>query len=85
MVQVVDESYIAERIRSAFPDAQVEVEDLTGTRDHWQVTVVTSAFAGKSPVQRHRMIYGLFTEELQGPIHALSLTTRTPEELERGG
>ncbi len=48
---------------------------------HFTVTIVSSAFAGKSPVERQRMVYALFAEELRsGAIHAMALTTRTPEE-----
>jgi stress-induced morphogen len=69
---------IAERIRAAFPDAKVQVRDMTGTRDHWEVTVTSAAFVGKTPIARHRMVYDLFSAELQGPIHALTLQTLTP-------
>ena len=47
---------------------------------HFNITVVASAFAGKSRVQRQRLVYGILKEELAGPVHALSLTTVTPEE-----
>ena len=73
---------IADRILEAFPEAQVDVRDLTGGRDHWEVHIVSEAFAGKMPIQRHRMIYDLFAEELKGPIHALTLKTLTPAQAE---
>ncbi len=47
---------------------------------HFNVTVVADAFAGKSRVQRQRLVYGILSEELAGPVHALSLVTSTPEE-----
>ena len=47
---------------------------------HFNVTVVASAFAGRSRVQRQRLVYEILSEELAGPVHALSLTTVTPEE-----
>jgi stress-induced morphogen len=39
---------IAAKIREALPDAEVALEDLTGTKDHWKLRVVSAAFAGKS-------------------------------------
>jgi stress-induced morphogen len=69
---------IAAKIRAAIPDAEVELRDLTGTQDHWEAVVVSAAFAGKSPVQRHRMVLGALAEEMKGPIHALSLKALTP-------
>ena len=45
------------RIRAALPDAQVEVSDTTGGGDHFAATVVSSAFTGKGPVERHQLVY----------------------------
>ena len=72
---------ITAKIRAALPDAQVELSDLTGTADHWKATIVSAAFAGKTLIQRHRMVNAALAEELKGPIHALTLDVRTPDEL----
>ena len=66
---------IESRIKAAIPDAQVTLEDLTGTKDHWKARIVSSAFAGKSLVERHRLINAALAEELKGPIHALTMDT----------
>lgn len=71
---------IIAKIRAVMPDAQVEMRDLTGTEDHWQATVVSEAFRGKTPIQRHRMVFDALADEMRGPIHALTLTTWTPEQ-----
>jgi len=71
---------IRTRIRAALPDAQVDVVDTTGTGDHFDATVVSAAFAGKGLVQQHQLIYAALGEAMRGPIHALALTTRTPDE-----
>ncbi|HEX4455540.1 MAG TPA: BolA family transcriptional regulator [Kofleriaceae bacterium] len=71
---------IAEKIRSAIPDAQVELQDLTGTSDHWKAVVVSTEFAGKSLIQRHRMVMNVLADEMKGPIHALTLDVKTPDE-----
>lgn len=47
---------------------------------HFSVRVVAAAFAGRSQVERQRAVYALLQDELQGPVHALALTTQTPEE-----
>ena len=67
---------IKQCIEEAIPDARAEVEDWTGGGDHFRATVVSPAFAGKSRVQQHQMVYAIFGAEIGGPIHALSLTTR---------
>jgi stress-induced morphogen len=72
----VDE--IKRRIEAAIPGARVEVEDWTGGGDHFKATVTAQAFAGRSRIEQHRLVYDVFGEEIGGPIHALSLTTRSP-------
>ena len=69
---------IKSRIEAAIPDARAEVEDWTGGGDHFRATVVSPAFAGLSRIQQHRLVYDVFGDEIGGPIHALSLTTRVP-------
>jgi stress-induced morphogen len=71
---------IKQRIEAALPDATAEVEDWTGGGDHFRATVVSPAFAGLSRIQQHRLVYDVFGAEIGGPIHALSLTTRVPEQ-----
>jgi stress-induced morphogen len=74
----VDE--IKQRIEAALPEASAEVEDWTGGGDHFRAVVVSPAFAGLSRIQQHRLVYDVFGAEIGGPIHALSLTTRVPEQ-----
>jgi len=70
-------------IRDPLPDARVRVRDFTGGGDHYEALVVSAAFAGKTKVARHRMVYGALQDALVQRIHALALTTLTPEELDR--
>lgn len=76
---------IENKIRGALPDARVELRDLTGTADHWEATIVSQAFAGKSLLERHRMVFAALAEEMKGPIHALSLKTFTPDQAPGSG
>jgi acid stress-induced BolA-like protein IbaG/YrbA len=59
----------------------VELEDLTGTADHWKATIVSAAFAGKSALARHRLINAALADELRGPIHALSMDCKAPRRV----
>lgn len=71
---------LIDKIQSSLPDAVVELQDLTGTEDHWKATITSELFQGKSRIQRHRLVFGALREEMRGPIHALTLVTRTPDE-----
>jgi stress-induced morphogen len=62
-------------IKEAFPDADVEIKDLAGDGDHYAAHVVSSAFAGKSRVQQHQMVYEALGGRMGGVLHALALTT----------
>lgn len=69
---------IRDLIRVALPDAEVLCTDLTGTSDHWQVEVASSAFAGKRLLAQHRLVKDALNERIMdGTIHALTLKTRT--------
>jgi stress-induced morphogen len=62
------------------PDAELTLEDLTGTQDHYSAQVVSAAFAGQPLVARHRIVYRALGAVMDGPVHALALRTYTPEE-----
>jgi BolA protein len=51
-----------------------------GGETHFNVTVVSAAFVGLNRVARQRLVYQTLSEELAGGVHALSLTTTTPDE-----
>jgi stress-induced morphogen len=70
---------IKQRIEDALEGAQAEVEDYTGTGDHFRATVTAPAFAGRSRVEQHRLVYEIFGGDIGGPIHALALKTEAPE------
>jgi stress-induced morphogen len=64
---------------AAFPGADIELVDLTGTRDHYQARIVSAAFSGKSLIEQHQLVYAALGDAMSGPIHALALKTYTPE------
>ncbi|MEP6862316.1 MAG: BolA/IbaG family iron-sulfur metabolism protein [Deltaproteobacteria bacterium] len=74
---------IIAKIRAALPDAVVELSDLTGTEDHWKATIVSAGFTGRTMLERHRLVMAALVEEMKGPIHALTLDVRSPEESEK--
>lgn len=66
---------LKQRIEAAIPGAKAEVEDYTGGGDHFRATVVAQAFAGRSRIEQHKLVYDVFGDEIGGAIHALSLRT----------
>ncbi len=65
-------------IRAALPDATVEIRDLAGDGDHYAAHVVSAAFAGKTRVAQHKLVYQALGGRMGGELHALQLTTAAP-------
>ncbi len=77
----MEPSEIETLIVEALGEAHVEVADLTGTRDHFSVVVVSPAFEGTLPLKQHRMVNAALREHIDsGRIHALQLKTFTPDQ-----
>jgi len=73
---MIDQTALVALIRTALPDAEVEATDLTGTMDHYDIKIRSRAFAGKSLLDQHRLIYGVLEPARQdGRIHAIQLKT----------
>ena len=71
----MEASEIERLIKAKFPDAAVEIRDLAGDGDHYEASVASAAFAGKSRVQQHQMVYEALGGRMGGVLHALKLTT----------
>jgi stress-induced morphogen len=72
----MNEDLIANKIRESLPNAKVKASDLTGGGDHWQVTVESAMFKGKSLVEQHQLVYKALGDWMKKEIHALALTTK---------
>ncbi len=84
-------SRIEEKLRRAFAPESIEVVDEShlhaghagarpGGESHFRVRIAAAAFAGKSRVERHRLVNQALAEELAGPIHALVIEAAVPGE-----
>jgi len=66
-------------IRAAIPDAAVEVTDLAGDGDHYAARVTSESFRGLPRVRQHQRVYEALGGRMGGVLHALQLTTATPD------
>ena len=73
----MDSTTIAQIIRTGIPDAEVEVSGDDGV--HFEAVVRSASFAGKSTLQRHRLVYATLGELMGNEVHALSLRTELPD------
>ena len=77
---MIDPEALKQQLRNAFPDASVlEVEDLTGTQDHYRAVIVHASFRGKTRIEQHKLVYRALGALMDGPVHALALETRAPD------
>lgn len=73
---------IAALIKQELPAARIEVE--SGDDTHFAALVVSEAFEGLRPLQRHQLVYRALGARMGGEIHALSIRALTPAELAAG-
>jgi stress-induced morphogen len=72
-------------IKAGLPDAFVQVNDMTGTRDHLDILIVSDQFKGKMLRAQHQMVMDLLKESLKTDIHAVQLKTMNYEDAEKRG
>lgn len=73
---MIDNEALAALIRNDLPDATVEIFDRTGTMDHFNITVRSGAFAGRTLIEQHQLVYGALKVALKdGRVHAVELKT----------
>jgi stress-induced morphogen len=81
---------VARLIEAGVPDAEVVAIERTphpgeDEYDHFAVSVVSTAFEGVSLVQQHEMVYDALGDHMHGEIHAIDVSTYTPEAYENHG
>ncbi|NXN95413.1 BOLA1 protein, partial [Rhinopomastus cyanomelas] len=81
---------IRSKLATALEPTHLEVQDDSfrhggppGTESHFSVVVVSGRFAGLTPLQRHRLIHEALRDELGGPLHALAIVAKTPQQWEQ--
>jgi len=76
---MIEPDTLKQKLQEAFPEAEkLELEDLTGTKDHYKAVIVSSQFAGKSRIEQHQLVYAALGPLMAGPVHALALETKAP-------
>ena len=68
-------SEIERLIKEALPDADVTIQDLAGDGDHYSAQIKSAAFAGKTRVQQHQLVYQALQGRMGNELHALALQT----------
>jgi acid stress-induced BolA-like protein IbaG/YrbA len=81
-MQMVTPQSIKSGIEAGLACERVEV---LGDGQHFQAVIVSTAFEGKSRVQRHQLVYKALGDRMREEIHALSMQTLTPEEARSNG
>ena len=73
---MIDNESLTALIRNDLPDATVEIFDRTGTMDHFNITVRSATFAGRTLIEQHQLVYGALKTALKdGRVHAVELKT----------
>jgi stress-induced morphogen len=75
----IAQSELETLLSNAFPEAKISILDLVGDNNHYQVTIISERFLGKSRIEQHRIVNNALKHELRGDLHALSIITKTEE------
>ncbi len=76
---MISEQELETLIREAFPDAQTEIADKTGMRDHYLIRVVSGRFADMNLLDRHRSVMQTLQPAMSdGRLHAAEIQTALP-------
>jgi stress-induced morphogen len=92
------EARIKEKLLKAFSPRRLVIENDSGKHaghagaenspnrgeTHFTVTIVADGFSGRSRIDRHRMVHEVLAEELAGPVHALAVKAKAPDEETHG-
>ena len=70
-------------IENGIPGAKIEVDDTTGTKDHFSAIVISSSFDGLSLIEQHQKVYSAIGDHMTREIHALQLKTFSTKEWEK--
>lgn len=76
---MIEPAELKQKLADAFPDAEkLELEDLTGTKDHYKAVIISPQFKGKTRIEQHQLVYKALGPLMAGPVHALALETKAP-------
>jgi BolA protein len=86
---------LREKLETAFAPQSLAIQDESslhsghsgareGGESHFRVRIVSAAFNGLTRVERQRRVYAVAADEIEAGLHALALTTLTPEEAKGG-
>ena len=72
----MDLKEIENLIKTALPDASIEIQDLAGDGNHYSATVISSQFSGKNIIEQHKMVYNSLKGKMGNELHALAIKTK---------
>ena len=73
----MDSAEIESMIKEDIPQASVTITDMRGDGDHYAAHIISPAFAGKSKIQQHQMVYKALKGKMGNELHALAIHTAT--------
>jgi stress-induced morphogen len=75
----ISKIFLQELLEKGLPGATINIHELVNDGEHYQVTIISKDFEGKSRVMQHRMVNDVLKDVLKDKLHALSIITKTEE------
>ncbi len=73
----ISKEELESRIKTSFPDAEIEIKDLAGDNDHFEARIASAQFSGVPLVKQHKMVMDALGSIVGNELHALSIKTKT--------
>jgi len=74
------EKKIEQKLMEGLKNPKVFIQDMTGTKDHFNAIIISDTFNGKNLIEQHRIVYKILGNMITNEIHALQLKTLTWEQ-----
>ncbi len=79
-LMAISKDELEKLVSQSFPGSKIQIKDLVGDGDHYELMISSDAFEGQSKVSQHRMVNQALKECLGGRLHALSIKTQYKTE-----
>ena len=71
----ISKEKLKEIIKKSFPDSEINITDMVGTGDHYEIEIKDQMFKGKNKLEQHRLVNTALKEVLKGDLHAVVIKT----------
>lgn len=74
----ISQNELTETLKTKFQEDEIEIKDLVGDQNHYQITITSDEFVNLTKLKQHRLVMAVLKEKLKEELHAVQIITKTP-------